>query len=185
MLLTACHGIVTGLCVYVCVRFHYRLRDWERQSCMAPETLVSGVAHKPLRPSGDRGSRVALLASVRTVTLAQTHTPSLSRHLHVPRVLDFTCDTSARPQLVCRRARTAASRGFPCGLRTSFRCMARKGARLAAPSRRLFGCAQVRPARKPAPPRMVHCPPTHGPLPPSTHGPRRHTPVRLVDCHAA
>jgi hypothetical protein len=42
MLLTACHGIVTGLCVYVCVRFHLHLRDWA--NIMPQKPYVSGVA---------------------------------------------------------------------------------------------------------------------------------------------
>ena len=44
MLLTACHGIVTGLCVYVCVRFHYRLRDWERHALHAGGNLIRRCA---------------------------------------------------------------------------------------------------------------------------------------------
>ena len=36
MLLTACHGIVTGLCVYVCVRFH----SFETGNIMPGETLA-------------------------------------------------------------------------------------------------------------------------------------------------
>jgi hypothetical protein len=164
--------------VYVCVRFH----SFETGN-ITPETLVSGV----LQPWALTGSAVPG-AHTAHPTRCHSHTPpSLSRHVACTRVLDFTCDTSARPQLVCRRARTAvsASRGFP-SLRTSFRCMARKGGGSLHPAAGFLAAPRcARPESLPphawstAPPRMVHCPP-----PRMVHGGTRRSDSSTVTPHS-
>jgi len=173
MLLTACHGLVR-----VCVCPVPQLRDWEHH----PRNLrlVSGV----LQPWALTGSAVQG-AHTRIAIGIVTHLPPCHVTLHV-------------------RA-SSTSLATPAHDRSSYVVARGPRPRVASPAAAYFVSvygAERRAARctqppalwlRPGAPGPKACPPTHGPLPPHawstaplhTHGRRRYTPVRLVDCHAA
>ena len=157
----------------VCPVRRFNSSSLGRSFKIMPQEPVS--ERRPLTLGPDRRSAV--------LSVGPSHIPSLWHRTSLVHVRAYSTSLAtpvSRPQLVCRRARTAVSRGIPC-LHTSFRCMARNGARLAAPGRRLFAAP-----RSPGP----H---THGPLPPHAwstapprmiHGGRRRSDSSTVTPHS-